>query len=217
MGAGFRGSKQIKLGWPGNYCSDSKRPSNTARPSAVSQPALCPSGECVVRADSKRRWCDPWVGITLLPTLPPPPPDADQVSDTLPDTQSESDTQHHPNDSEPGRIWRGHFILSFIPEPSRSTLGWTVGKRRPLALQRPPADILVCTSVFDEVHQLSVRHFHARFTFSQQTGQLGIACSSSNPAWPVTASGTAVGKQLHILTTHTTRFRLAPSSTNFAT
>ncbi|KAH6614584.1 kinase-like domain-containing protein [Chaetomium sp. MPI-SDFR-AT-0129] len=132
--------------------------------------------------------------------------DADQISDTLPDTQSESDAQRHPNDSEPGWIWQGHFILSFIPEPSNSTFGWTVGKRRPLGLERTSgqrADILVCTSAFEEENELSVRHFHARFTFSQQTGQLGIARNSSNPAWPVTASGIPVEKRLHILNAHT--------------
>ncbi|AEO55720.1 hypothetical protein MYCTH_2299840 [Thermothelomyces thermophilus ATCC 42464] len=142
--------------------------------------------------------------------------DADQVSDTLPDTQSESDA-NDPNSSEPGRIWRGHFLLRFDPEPSDPRLGWTVGKRRPLAVEHTakPADLLVCTSAFEEEHKLSVRHFHARFTFSQDTGQLGIARCSSNLAWQVTAGGVQVEKRLHILNVDSVPISIGPLEYQF--
>ncbi len=136
----------------------------------------------------------------------------DQVSDTLPDTQSESEAGAQLNSLEQGMIWRGHFLLNFDPEPLDKNVGWSVGRRRPFAGDSAPkyADMLVCTPAFDEEHKLSIRHFQARFTFSWNTGQLGIARCTSNRAWPVTAGGVQVEKRLHILNTYAVPISVGP-------
>ncbi|KAK3902867.1 hypothetical protein C8A05DRAFT_43791 [Staphylotrichum tortipilum] len=111
-----------------------------------------------------------------------------------------------------GMIWRDHLLLAFSPQLSEENSGWTLGKRRPPAGDHQPrdADLAVCTSTFDEGRDQTIRYFHARFTFSRTTGQLGIALCTSNLAWQLTAGGVQVGKRLHILTTHTVPLSVGP-------
>lgn len=86
--------------------------------------------------------------------------DADQVSETLPDTQFEPDA----NDSPPFRGDRNDLAQSSPFElrmrtmdlsVSDPTLGWTVGKRRPLAVERTfkPSDLSTLTSRLFQAHE----------------------------------------------------------------
>ncbi|KAK3307128.1 uncharacterized protein B0T15DRAFT_165847 [Chaetomium strumarium] len=112
--------------------------------------------------------------------------DADQVSDTLPDTQSKS--EDNSNDSGPGLIWRGHFILSFRPDPSRLIFGWTVGKRKLLGLER-----------------ISSRLLMSLFVYLPLPTNINCLFGISIPTWLVIASGVLVTKRLYILNIYTIR------------
>lgn len=57
-------------------------------------------------------------------------------------------------------------------------------------------------SLSTELRSSSIRHYHARFTFSDATGQLGIALYTNKVAWEVRPSGEQVRKRLHVLNEH---------------
>ncbi|MCJ1466001.1 hypothetical protein MMC07_004620 [Pseudocyphellaria aurata] len=124
-----------------------------------------------------------------------------ETSESLPEPDSDTDDQHQ----ELGSIWTGHYELRLEDGPLTPEKGYTAGKG---PLENIPMDLLLCTKLFAQRHDINLRNPHARFNFFPEHRGFYIASSFRSQLAQVTVNGETVQRQPYALNQHSMIIRL---------